>query len=52
MLSKGYALHSNVTHPKWLANDFIFVKRSLLNGPNGLLNHHNIDSLILENNQV
>lgn len=26
MLSKGYYVHSEVTHYNWLANDFIFVK--------------------------
>jgi len=26
MESKGYYVHSEVTHPNWLANDFIFVK--------------------------
>ncbi|KAL1117248.1 hypothetical protein AAG570_004574 [Ranatra chinensis] len=26
MSSKGYKIHSKVTHPNWLANDFIFVK--------------------------
>jgi len=30
MTSKGYAVVAEVTHPKWLANDFIFVKKSLL----------------------
>lgn len=29
MKSKGYFVHSEVRHPNWLANDFIFVKNSL-----------------------
>lgn len=28
MKSKGYRVDSEVTHPDWLANDFIFVKKS------------------------
>lgn len=28
MTSKGYYVDSEVTHPDWLANDFIFVKKS------------------------
>lgn len=28
MLDKGYYVNSEVTHPDWLANDFIFVKRT------------------------
>lgn len=28
MESKGYYVESEVTHPNWLANDFIFVKKS------------------------
>ena len=30
MLRHGYLVHSEVTHPNWLANDFIFVKKSFL----------------------
>ena len=30
MDSKGYAVHSEVTHPQSLANDFIFAKKELL----------------------
>ena len=30
MQQQGYAVHSNVTHPKNLANDYIFVKNELL----------------------
>jgi hypothetical protein len=30
MASKGYVVDSEVTHPNWLANDFIFVKEELL----------------------
>jgi len=30
MASKGYVVTSEVTHPNWLANDFIFVKKELL----------------------
>ncbi|XP_047492557.1 uncharacterized protein LOC125041567 isoform X2 [Penaeus chinensis] len=29
MLSKGYYVHSEVTHYNWLANDFIFVKNEV-----------------------
>ncbi|XP_076065895.1 protein Star-like isoform X2 [Oratosquilla oratoria] len=29
MTSKGYYVHSEVTHVNWLANDFIFVKNGL-----------------------
>lgn len=31
MTSKGYFVLTEVTHPNWLANDFIFVKQSFLN---------------------
>ncbi|KAK7083854.1 hypothetical protein SK128_007801, partial [Halocaridina rubra] len=30
MAGKGYGVYSEVTHPGWLANDFIFAKRELL----------------------
>ncbi|XP_054257006.1 protein Star-like [Macrosteles quadrilineatus] len=30
MTSKGYIVAAEVTHPDWLANDFIFVKKSLI----------------------
>lgn len=26
MFEQGYVMHSEVTHPDWLANDFIFMK--------------------------
>lgn len=29
MRDKGYYVHSEVRHPDWLANDFIFVKNNL-----------------------
>ncbi|CAG7837303.1 unnamed protein product, partial [Allacma fusca] len=28
MTGQGYLVHSEVTHPNWLANDFIFVKKT------------------------
>ncbi|XP_059469767.1 uncharacterized protein LOC132193241 [Neocloeon triangulifer] len=30
MEAKGYVVDSEVTHPNWLANDFIFVRKDLL----------------------
>ncbi|KAK8728992.1 hypothetical protein OTU49_017468 [Cherax quadricarinatus] len=29
MLSQGYRIYSEVTHPGWLANDFIFIKNDV-----------------------
>jgi len=31
MTSQGYMVLAEVTHPNWLANDFIFVKNSFIN---------------------
>lgn len=30
MVSKGYSMVAEVTHPDWLANDFIFVKNTVV----------------------